>query len=130
VARTSFLLSANIRRLAQQVAQTFPFQKICGSPDRKNRRVRKSRTLRYALSLHQVNYLPQVSLTLADTSVTESTTFIDLPVSPLWVLQSGTMYQLLSVELSFWTWAPTSVFWVHCFSEQYVGTGWPLNFFQ
>jgi hypothetical protein len=33
----------------KQVAQSFASQKLCGSPDIKNRRVRKSRTLRYSL---------------------------------------------------------------------------------
>ena len=34
----------------KQVAQSFASQKLCGFPDRKNRRVRKSRTLGYSLT--------------------------------------------------------------------------------
>ena len=48
-----------------------------------------------------LTYLPHVLLTLAEASATESLTVRDLPVSALCVLQSGIMYQLLSVELSF-----------------------------
>lgn len=69
-------------------------------------------------SVFQFGYLPQVILTLAETSFMESLMFNDLPVSPLCVLQRGTMYQLLSTELSFWTCAPTSGFLVHFSSGQ------------
>ena len=47
--------------------------------------------------------LPQVSLTLAEASEIESLTSSDLPVFALHSLQRGIMYQLSSVELSFWT---------------------------
>jgi hypothetical protein len=47
------------------------------------------------------DYLPQVSLTLADTRFTLSLMSRDLPFFPLCVVQRGTMYQLLSPELSF-----------------------------
>jgi hypothetical protein len=47
------------------------------------------------------DYLPQVLLTLADTSVTLSLMSRDWPFFPSCVAQSGTMYQLLSPELPF-----------------------------
>jgi len=71
-------------------------------------------------------FLPHVWLTLADTSVALSTTSRDLDCR-LCSSQSGTMYQPLSVELSFWMWAPTVGFFVHAFSAQYDGTAWRLN---
>lgn len=75
-------------------------------------------------------FLPHVFATFAEASAIESLTVSDLPVIPLCVLQSGMMHQALSVTLSFWTCAPTSGLLVHVVSGQYVGTDWPLNFFQ
>jgi hypothetical protein len=50
---------------------------------------------------NQNSFLPQVWLTSADTSVVPSMMSKDFPVWPLWSLQSGTMYQPLSLKLSF-----------------------------
>src|ERR1017187_11010742 len=47
------------------------------------------------------DYLPQVSLTWADTRFTLSLMSRDWPFFPLGVVQRETMYQLLSPELSF-----------------------------
>lgn len=73
---------------------------------------------------------PQVAETLADTNFTRSLMSSDFPVSLLCVLQSGTTYQLLSREPSFWTCAPTSGGSTQDFSGQQSGSDWPLNLLQ
>lgn len=74
-------------------------------------------------------FLPQVSLTFADTRLAPSQISRSCPFLLLHAEQSGTMYQFLSVALSFCTWPPTEWTVVHPFTKHLLAT-WPLNFDQ